>query len=133
MFDYSVVDRIVDRIVEQFSPMMIVIFGSVARHAAKKGSDVDILMVMDTDGDPLKRGVPIKLCLHDILIDKDIIVVTPEEFEQEKDDEYSFVNEIVRTGYVAYSAKDPPAIQHSGLRCRFLNRQGEPSHRGGSR
>lgn len=104
MFDYSVVDRIVDRIVEQFSPEMIVIFGSVARHAAKKGSDVDILVVMDTDGSPLKRGVPIKMCLHDIRIDKDIIVVTPEEFEQEKDDEYSFVNEIVRTGYVAYEA-----------------------------
>ena len=31
-----------------------------------------------------------------------IIVVTLEEFEMMKDDEYSFVNEIVRTGYVIY-------------------------------
>ena len=47
-------------------------------------------------------SMPIDIVLRDIFIDKDIIVVTPEEFEMEKDDEYSFVNEIVRTGRVIY-------------------------------
>ncbi|GEM_PF-6986300 len=46
--------------------------------------------------------MPIDIVLRDIFIDKDIIVVTPEEFEMKKDDEYSFVNEIVRTGRVIY-------------------------------
>ena len=46
--------------------------------------------------------MPIDIVLRDIFIDKDIIVVTREEFEMKKDDEYSFVNEIVRTGRVIY-------------------------------
>ena len=46
--------------------------------------------------------MPIDIVLRDIFIDKDIIVVTPEEFEMKKDDKYSFVNEIVRTGRVIY-------------------------------
>lgn len=46
--------------------------------------------------------MPIDIVLRDIFIDKDIIVVTLEEFEMKKDDEYSFANEIVRTGRVIY-------------------------------
>ena len=57
---------------------------------------------MDTDDKPFYRSISIDIALRDIFIDKDIIVVTPEEFEMKKDDEYSFVNEIVRTGRVIY-------------------------------
>lgn len=37
-----------------------------------------------------------------IQVNPTIIGVTLEEFEMKKDDEYSFVNEIVRTGRVIY-------------------------------
>ncbi len=102
-FDYGLVDTVVGMIVESFSPKMIIIFGSVASHTAGPDSDIDLLVVMDTDRDPFLRSVPIDMCLRKLTVDKDILVVTPEEFEAQKDDEYSFVNEIVRTGYVAYA------------------------------
>ena len=102
MFDYSIVDRIVERIISDFSPKMIILFGSVASHSATENSDVDLLVVMDTDDEPFYRSMPIDIALRDIFIDKDIIVVTPEEFEMKKDDEYSFVNEIVKTGRTLY-------------------------------
>lgn len=102
MFDYDIVNTIVNRIVEKFSPQKIIVFGSVASHTATEGSDVDILVVMDTKDESFYRSIPIDICLRDIIIDKDVIVVTPEEYELKKDDEYSFVNDIVKTGYVAY-------------------------------
>lgn len=104
MFDYSLVERIVERIVDGFSPQMIIIFGSVAAHTAGSDSDVDILVVMETDDDTIMRGVPVRMAVHDISVDKDIIVITPDEYIAGKDDEYSFINEIVKTGYVAYEA-----------------------------
>ena len=104
MFDYDIVDKVVETIVEELSPNMIIIFGSVASHTAKTDSDIDILIVMETDAPRFYRSIPVDLCLRKFTVDKDIHVVTPDEFEAKKDDEYSFISEIVKTGYVAYEA-----------------------------
>lgn len=103
MFDYSVVDKVVNRIVERFSPKMIIVFGSVASHTATDDSDLDLLIVMETNASRLERIVTIEMELRDFTVDRDIFILTPEEFQKKKDDEYSFISEIVKTGYVAYS------------------------------
>ena len=100
-FDYSVVDEAVERIVDAVSPHLIIIFGSVARKTARKGSDIDMLVVMDSDK-PWDQRYEVDLALMPLPVPKDIIVVTPEEFDEWKDDEYNFIYEIVRTGYVVY-------------------------------
>ena len=104
MFDYQVVDKIVDILSREHSPQKILVFGSVASGTAGDDSDVDLLVVMDTEPDVLRRSVPLSLSLWDVKVPMDILVVTPEEFESGVDDEYSFINEIVRTGKVAYEA-----------------------------
>lgn len=104
MFNYGVVDEIIDKIVLNFSPKMIIVFGSVASHSADSDSDLDLLIVMDTAAPRFYRTIPIDICLRKFTVDKDIHVVTPDEFEAGKDDEYSFISEIVKTGYVAYEA-----------------------------
>lgn len=48
--------------------------------------------------------MPIYLAVAAIRVPKDIIVLTPEEFADNCDNEYSFVSEIVRTGVVVYGA-----------------------------
>lgn len=104
MFDYSLVDETVKRITEKFSPEKIIIFSSVAKGTADEYSDLDILVVMETDKQPYERSVPIYLAVAAIRVPKDIIVLTPEEFADNCDNEYSFVSEIVRTGVVVYGA-----------------------------
>lgn len=104
MFDYSLVDETVKRIVEKFSPEKVIIFGSVARREADEHSDLDILVVMESDELPYLRSVPIRVAVAGIRVPKDIIVMTPSEFEEKKDNEFSFTHEIVRTGVVAYEA-----------------------------
>ena len=104
MFSYELADEVVRRIIARFSPKMIVIFGSVGRHEAREDSDLDIMVVMETELDIIHRGVDIRDILEDIMMPMDIIVVTPEEYEDEKDNPCEFVHEIMRTGKVAYEA-----------------------------
>ena len=104
MFDYSVVNKVVEAIVADLNPRMIVIFGSVAKGCATDTSDIDVMVVMDTDRRFVERSFPIQRALikRKINVDRDIFVVTPEEFGQDIDDETSLVHEAFNTGYVVY-------------------------------
>ena len=83
---------------------MIITFGSVARGSATDESDLDLLVIMDSDLKPIRRAREIYSATSDIDLPMDIIVLTPEEFIENRGDSYSFVSEIVRTGIVAYEA-----------------------------
>lgn len=104
MFRYDLVEETIDLIVSEFHPERIILFGSVARGSATDTSDLDILVVMDSDLKPTRRAREIYTATSDIDLAMDIIVLTPEEFEENRDDPYSFASEIVRTGVVAYEA-----------------------------
>jgi len=75
----------VQRIVRQFMPEKIILFGSHARGDAGPDSDVDLLIVMPVAGSKREKAVEIGVALHAIRVPKDLIVVTPEEFEWRKD------------------------------------------------
>lgn len=104
MFDYALAQKAIDKIVETFDPRMVIVFGSVATGTAKDDSDLDILVVMESDMKLAKRASMIYRALAGEYVPMDIIVLTPEEFEEHRDDRYSFTSEIVRTGKVAYEA-----------------------------
>lgn len=104
MFDYSMAETIIERIIADFSPKLIIVFGSVARHEAGDHSDLDLLVVMDTNLKGAKRAAAIHRRMIDIAMPMDVFVLTPSEYEANKDDRYSFVSEIVRTGIVVYEA-----------------------------
>ncbi len=106
-YDYSAVDIAVDAIVRDLSPEMIVLFGSVARGTADRNSDMDLMVVMDTDEKRARRSSDVQMALwrRKIVLDADIIVVTPEEYEENKENEYSFIHEIVSTGKIIYEAE----------------------------
>jgi len=75
----------VARIVKRFRPEKVILFGSYARGNATADSDVDLLVVMPVASSRREKAVKIGVALHDIPIAKDVIVVTPEEFEWRKD------------------------------------------------
>lgn len=72
-------------IINEFNPDRIILFGSYAYGQPTKDSDIDLLIVMNTDVKPHKRAVPIRKILKGIGFPKDIIVKTPAEFERFKD------------------------------------------------
>jgi transcriptional regulator with XRE-family HTH domain len=67
------------RIVDRFAPSRIILFGSQARGEAEPLSDIDLLVVFSTDGDRRERRVAIRTALADLIVDKDILVVTERE------------------------------------------------------
>jgi len=97
------ITEMVRRIVERFSPDKVILFGSYARGTAGPDSDVDLLVVMPVAGSKLDQTVDIRVALHGMGIAKDVVVVTPEQFEAERDLVGTIVYPAVREGRVLYA------------------------------
>ena len=79
------IGRMVKRIVKEFDPEQVILFGSQARGDAGPDSDVDLLVVMDVRGSRLEQRLAIRGALRDFLVPMDILVTTPEDFAWRKD------------------------------------------------
>lgn len=79
------INEMVRRIVEQFGPEKVILFGSHARGTAGPDSDVDLLVVLKVSNAKRKIQLQIRSALHDIRLPKDVIVSDPAEFEWRKD------------------------------------------------
>jgi len=93
----------VRRLVEQFDPEQIILFGSHARGDARPDSDVDLLVVMPVQGSKREKRIEMQLALLDIPVDKDIIVVTPTEVMHHRDIPGTIVWPAWREGKVLYA------------------------------
>jgi predicted nucleotidyltransferase len=78
------IQEMVRRIVAGFTPDKVILFGSQARGEAGPDSDVDLLVVMKTDS-KRRSAVEIQVKLNGMGVPKDVIVITPDEFERRKD------------------------------------------------
>lgn len=96
------IDEAVQRIVNLFHPERIILFGSAARGATTPDSDLDILVVMPFKGSQRKKAGEIDLALADRTVPLDVIVVTPEQFDRNKDLIGTIVREAAREGKVLY-------------------------------
>jgi predicted nucleotidyltransferase len=94
--------EIVRRIVDTVDPAQIILFGSYAYGTPHKDSDVDILVIMETDRPRHKRPVMINKALAGLLIPKDILVYTPAEIDDWKDVPQAFITQILKKGVVVY-------------------------------
>lgn len=70
---------IIDRIVRQFDPDRIILFGSHARGEAGPWSDIDLLVVLPACQDKRASTVAVLDALSDLPVFKDVVVTTPGE------------------------------------------------------
>ena len=98
----DIVQIMVQRIVEHFRPLRIVLFGSRARGEAGKWSDVDLLVVLPEGTDKRKAAVMIRRVLGDLPVCKDIIVTTPDEIVRRGHVPGSVLRAALREGKVVY-------------------------------
>ena len=70
-----------ERLVHQFRPTRVILFGSHARGTADTHSDVDLLVVCPVSGSRRALTVAMDRALHGLGFARDVIVLTPEEFE----------------------------------------------------
>lgn len=74
----TIIDEMVERIVREFDPEKIILFGSHARGDAGRWSDVDLLVVMPDGTDQYDSAIAIRQVLGDLPVSKDIVIATPD-------------------------------------------------------
>lgn len=99
---HDVIAEMVRRIVARFNPERVIVFGSHARGTAGPDSDVDLLVVMHPHGSKRARAVEIYGLLAGIGVPKDVIVVTPEEFDSYRDAPGTVIQTARQEGKVLY-------------------------------
>jgi uncharacterized protein len=92
----------VERIVRQFNPLQIILFGSWARGDARPDSDLDLLVVLPEVKN--KRQVTVRNgnALSNLPISKDIVVTTPEEIAERGQIIGDVLRPALREGKVVY-------------------------------
>lgn len=102
MIDLSKIHDIVNRIAARFNPDKIILFGSYATGTPTNESDLDLLIVQDTDLPRHRRSFDIQKFLVGSMIPMDILVYTNEEYEKEKNEKFSFLNSAIKTSKILY-------------------------------
>ncbi len=97
-----IIDAMIRRITGRFQPEKIILFGSYARGEATDDSDVDLLVVMHVKGSRRRKANEIDLALSGRTVPLDLIVVTPEQFDRQKDLIGTIVRQAAREGKVVY-------------------------------
>ncbi len=95
-------DWLVGRIRDGYEPEKIILFGSLARGETHEWSDIDLIVVKDTDasyGERVKELLPV---LRGRLIGADILIYTPEEYERGRQARWGLVRDAERDGKVLY-------------------------------
>ena len=106
MIDSKKIDEVVIRIASRFNPDKIILFGSYANGTPNEDSDLDLLIVQDSDLPMQKRGLDIRLSLIGTKIPMDILIYTKSEFDQENNNNFSFLNSAMKNSKILYERAD---------------------------
>ncbi len=100
----QIIQDMVDKLVAEYQPEKIILFGSHAHGEPDSGSDIDLLIVKDTSERYIDRCCTVRGILSDRKrkIGIDTIVVTPDELSGRIAIGDQFVNQILTKGCVLH-------------------------------
>ncbi len=100
--DETILEKIIQRIVETASPEKIILFGSAARGDINPNSDIDLLVVKSNVH---RRKLAQKIYRNLFGVDQavDVIVATPEDIERYRDSFALVIEPALREGKVIYA------------------------------
>lgn len=95
----------VERIVQELQPEKIILFGSYASGMPTPDSDVDLLVIMETEASGKERSWVVSRLLIPRPFPVDILVRTPQEIERALAEGDVFIREIMAQGRVLYERR----------------------------
>lgn len=96
----------IERIVETLQPEKVILFGSYAYGLPTGDSDVDLLVIMNSDSsDKAERHWQVSKLLVPRPFPVDILVQTPEELQRALSKGHYFYTDVVKTGRVLYERR----------------------------
>jgi len=97
------IQKIVQQIVARFRPRKVILFGSYAHGKPTRDSDVDLLVVMETDEQVIHAAARISATI-DHPFPLDILVVKPSELKAFLERKGVFATEVMAKGIVLHEA-----------------------------
>jgi len=101
---WDVIQDILEKLVAGYAPQRVILFGSYAYGEPDENSDIDLLIVKDTDKRPIERWMEVKRLLRDRSRTTSVspLVYTPKELEERLAIKDFFIQEVVEKGKVLY-------------------------------
>lgn len=94
--------EVTERIVDALTPEQVILFGSYAHGKPTPDSDVDLLIVMETEERPSKRRRAVSRLFRERPFPMDIVVRTPAEMKQSMERVDPFIHDVLERGKVLY-------------------------------
>ncbi len=100
----QILSEIVKKLKNDYKPIKIILFGSYAYGNPTQNSDIDLLILKDTDKKRADRFVWVKRIIYnpDLEISVSPLVYTPDELKERLRIGDDFVKEIIQKGVVLY-------------------------------
>jgi predicted nucleotidyltransferase len=100
----KIINEIVDGIIKGYKPKKVILFGSYAYGKPSEDSDIDLLIIKNTDKKPIDRWIEVKRLLRDRsrMIPVAPLVYTEKEIEERIAIRDFFVEEIFEKGEVLF-------------------------------
>jgi len=101
-----VMDKLISDMVEQIvrtcNPIRVMLFGSVAKGEMRPDSDIDLLVIQNTDVPRAYRAAALKPFFLESVVPVDVVVMTEAEFAEESVRPYSFAHSAATSAIVLY-------------------------------
>lgn len=104
VMDSEVIREVIRRIREVVIPERIILFGSAARGQTAPGSDLDLLVVVPPPVDRVRTAARIYRNMVGLGIPVDILVVTPADLAEHRDNPGMILGAILEEGLVVDGA-----------------------------
>jgi len=98
-------NKCIDLIIEdlkKYEPEKIILFGSFARGEIDEYSDIDLVIIKNEKKPFIERLGEVIMYIRKELYPVDILVYTPDEFEEMKKNSNPFIEEVLKDGKVIY-------------------------------
>lgn len=102
MVDEQEIKRVAARLGKAADAQQVILFGSHARGEAGENSDVDLMIIAESDLPRFKRSRKLYKQLQPYPFGMDMVVYTPREIERGKKSHVSFVSAVLREGKTVY-------------------------------
>jgi predicted nucleotidyltransferase len=103
ILEANILDEMVRRLVAEFQPEKIILFGSYAWGEPDEDSDVDLFVIVpESDERPIQRMQRAHHCLGDLKVSTDVLVKTRAEADRYRHVRASLAHKVFGEGRVLY-------------------------------
>jgi predicted nucleotidyltransferase len=102
MIQQCQIEMVAARLAEASGAERVILFGSHARGQAHEASDVDLMIVAESDLPRFKRSRALYSLLRPYPFPMDIVVYTPREVERGRQSPVSFISKVLQEGKTIY-------------------------------